>query len=63
MAGKVNEANKPTESTEVVQNPRQSATVEEKMTQRDEMFVKEYLIDLNPRRAALLLDSPRVLRM
>lgn len=53
MAGKVNEANKPTESTEVVQNPRQSATVEEEMTQRDEMFVKEYLIDLNPRRAAL----------
>lgn len=53
MAGKVNEANKPTKSKEVVQKPRQSATVEEKMTQRDEMFVKEYLIDLNPRRAAL----------
>ncbi len=54
MAAGASGANKPKKPTRARAKTRQSATVEKKLTPRDEIFVREYLIDLNPRRAALV---------
>lgn len=48
-----NRENKPKTVRKKRTTKAKTVTVEKKMTQRDQIFVKEYLIDLNPRRAAL----------